>query len=693
MPHKRSMPNQFTLTASATMVFASAVEGEEVKPLLFTINAYNGGPMHIAGFYYPVVIDLAGLRGGRVAVLRDHKHEQIVGQGTVVIGARTVTVKGMVTGDITDPTDPAYGVVLHAKNGFEWSASVGVDVDKADVLEEKQKTKVNGKNVTGPAFIVRAGRLGEVSFVSIGADETANAKIAANAVVKGEHMDFEKWLEGMGLSVDDVSDEQKVKLEAKFDEEQRVAAATSVVPVHANAGLAPVVVDDAATVAEGIPAIDMQRLEAAAEIKRQAAMRKACGDNHPEILAKAIAEGWDLNKTELEVIRADRPTAPATHIADNRVTGQILEAACMVAGKHKNAEKEYTDQVLQAAHTRFRGGISLQELMLEAAWANGYTGRTVRDVRGVLQSAFGQGVNAAFSTVDIAGILGNVAGKYLLEGFYAVENVWREISAVRSVSDFKQITSYRLTGTDQYEKVAPDGEIKHGTLAEESFTNQADTYGLMLAITRQDIINDDLGALTSVPRKLGRGSGLKINDVFWTEFMDNLTFFTAANGSYIEGAGTALGIDGLTAGEVAFMAITDADGKPTGVMPRILLVPPALSAVASQLMKALELRNTTSSTKYPTANPHQDKFEVKVSRYLSNSSYTGYSTTAWYLLADAPAGDIAAIETVFLNGQEAPTIESTDADFDTLGIRMRGYHDFGVSLQDARGGLMSKGAA
>ena len=40
------------------------------------------------------------------------------------------------------------------------------------------------------------------------------------------------------------------------------------------------------------------------------------------------------------------------------------------------------------------------------------------------------------------------------------------------------------------------------------------------------------------------------------------------------------------------------------------------------------------------------------------------------------------IETAFLNGQEAPVIETADADFNVLGIQMRGYHDFGVALQD-----------
>ena len=48
-----------------------------------------------------------------------------------------------------------------------------------------------------------------------------------------------------------------------------------------------------------------------------------------------------------------------------------------------------------------------------------------------------------------------------------------------------------------------------------------------------------LGAITTVPRKLGRGSGLKINDVFWTTFLNNANFFKAANNNYIQGTDTA----------------------------------------------------------------------------------------------------------------------------------------------------------
>ena len=82
------------------------------------------------------------------------------------------------------------------------------------------------------------------------------------------------------------------------------------------------------------------------------------------------------------------------------------------------------------------------------------------------------------------------------------------------------------------------------------------------------------------------------------------------------------------------MDLVDSDGKPTGVMPAILLVPTALSAMGTQLYKSVELRDTTANTKFPVANPHQGKFRIEVSRYLSNALYTGNSAKAWYLLAD-----------------------------------------------------------
>ena len=253
------------------------------------------------------------------------------------------------------------------------------------------------------------------------------------------------------------------------------------------------------------------------------------------------------------------------------------------------------------------------------------------------------------------------------------------------------IDLYRLIGKDQYELVAPGGELKHGNLGNESYSNRADTYGLMMAVDRRDIINDDLGAITTVPRKLGRGSGLKINDVFWTVFLANSGFFTIGNKNFLSGTDTVLSIDGLTKAEVAYYDLVDSDGKPIGTMPAIMLVPTALSAIGSQLYKSLEMRDSTANARVPITNPHVGKFRVEVSRYLANALYTGNSSKAWYLLTDP--NDLPLIEVAFLNGQEAPTIETADADFNVLGVQMRGYHDFGVALQDPRAAIKCKGEA
>jgi len=43
--------------------------------------------------------------------------------------------------------------------------------------------------------------------------------------------------------------------------------------------------------------------------------------------------------------------------------------------------------------------------------------------------------------------------------------------------------------------------------------------------------------------------------------------------------------------------------------------------------------------------------------------------------------------------QEPPTIETADADFNVLGIPMRGYRDFGCALQAPKGGIKNKGEA
>jgi hypothetical protein len=366
------------------------------------------------------------------------------------------------------------------------------------------------------------------------------------------------------------------------------------------------------------------------------------------------------------------------------VEATVLECAILAAGRYRDLEKRYDSKVLEAADKRFKGRITLQEVLLEAAATAGKHFRSFK-------SAPREVLEAAFSTMSIPGILANTANKFLLQGFMAVEQSWRAIAAIRPVSDFKTVTSYRLNGAFEYDEVGPNGELKHGTAGETSYTNQAKTYGKMFAITRQDLINDDLGALTQLPQRIGRGAALKLNTVFWTEFMNDAAFFTAGNGNFFDGAASALSLASLQTALQLFRNQTDPDGKPIAVAPRILLVPPSLEVTAKTLMSSTEVRDTTANTKYGVSNPFAGMFNPVVSTYLSNTTISGNSSTAWRLLADP--NDMPVIEVAFLNGVEEPTVETAEANFNVLGIEMRGYHDFGCAKQEFRGGVKSKGQA
>lgn len=691
-------PAEMEFLTSPGDVEIQAARGDDKLPT-FKMLAYTGGTMRIKYWSYPVVVELSGLKIPKRPrpILKDHDPALVVGHTTEI---ESEAAKLRVAGVISGTGEAAAEVVGTSKNGFPWQASIGARDIKCEFVDSDQKAEANGQTFKGPVYIVRKATLGEISFVAIGADDKTSAKVAASAHENSEENDmkFTAWLKAKGFEPKELGDDQKKFLKAAYDAEIAAAEAETQpdtqpdkqaeqVNASGEQDGQPKKVEAAGDRTQPDPVAEM-RASAAAESKRIASISKLCAaGKHADIEAKAIEEGWDKTKCELEVLRASRPTGPAIHDGDRETGPKVLEAAAMMGGGIRGDDliKTHGEQVVEAADKQFRHGISLQQLLLEAAWSGGYTGRYFSDdPDGVLK--------AAFSTLSLPGILSNVANKFILAGFESVEQAWREITSIRPVKDLKAITSYRLTGDFEYQELGPDGELKHGTVGEESFTNQAKTYGRLFSITRTDLINDDLGALTVLPRRIGRGGALKINKVFWTAFMANAAFFKTANKNYASGATTALSIDALTAAILLFLKQTDADGNPVAVTPRKLLVPAALDVTATQLMSSLKVNETTTANKAkPTDNPHAGKFDVVMSRYLSDATISGYSSLAWHLLAD-PA-DLAVIETVFLNGNQAPTVERADANFNILGIQFRGYHDFGVALQEHRAGVKMKGEA
>ena len=476
---------------------AAKGDGQEQSPPRFSMIAYTGDAMRIEGMQYPVVVDLEGLDipSQRRPVRFGHSMYQGVGhtERIAVEGGRLIA-EGVVSRD----TAAAREVVASGKRGFPWQASLGAAVQKMEFVRAGKTVTVNGRMFEGPLYVARRTTLGEISFVDLGADTNTTATIAAEA---GRNLEPGIRSEGKETSVmDDTKDTEVIEgagetnatPPASDSEQQNIGdgntgavrdaqtggagppltqrvprsgtdryaiderssnrcvkgreAGASVTPsekpTDTVAQLRAQAVEPRAQVAE-------LRAQAVAETKRIAAIRKICAGRHLDIEERAIAEGWSTDKCELEVLRASRPKAPAVHVIDTSIDGHVLEAACLLTGKYSGVEREFDDRTLQAADRRFRGGITLQEFLLEAAWANGYTGRNFRNSREVLRHAFSGDIRAAYSTIDIGGILSNVANKFLLEGFFSVERTWRNITAVRNVSAFKTVTSYRLIGKDQ----------------------------------------------------------------------------------------------------------------------------------------------------------------------------------------------------------------------------------------------------
>jgi hypothetical protein len=277
-------------------------------------------------------------------------------------------------------------------------------------------------------------------------------------------------------------------------------------------------------------------------------------------------------------------------------------------------------------------------------------------------------MQAAWATHSIAGILSSTVNKFLLAGFNGVESSWRSVSSVRSVNDFKTMTSYRLNGGMKFEKVANGGELKNAAASDESRTISADTYGIMTSVTRTDLINDDLGALTAVPQRIGRGGALALNDAFWTEFQaGHGSWYTSGRGN-LESTAGALSLANLKKLATKFRKLKDPDGNPVAINPAVLLVPADLEIAAAEIMGSALL--VGGSTAAPNVNVLAGRYQVVSTSYLT-------SAEDYYLVANP--SDLAAMEVAFLNGVQSPIVETAEADFQTLGVQMRGYFDFGVA--------------
>lgn len=688
----KATKNIFAISAPVTITAGETVEanGKTTSgPAKFASTFYTGGKLDIAGWDAPVVVDLAALSEAKVLVANlDHDQTKRVGNFSVANDKRSLVASGTATAKTAARDE----VVESALAGYQWQSSLEVQPRQSTLVKAGTRATVNGQEQEGPFYRV-AGTLKGFGFVSHGADDNTNATIAASAAsTKGNAMDAacKTWIEGMlpGVDIDTLPAEALTNLEQNFKGQngRKPKVEASANPFEARK-------------------IEAKRRTELREVSDKFIERRKNDLEYIESIEKlhdhAIEAGMSVQEFRNELYESNYPAGHTviSHRKSSQISQRVLEAAVCEAGHLDKIDKQYSDQELQAARDEFPHGITLNQLLLISAKANGWEGGSCatkvtleaqRAAFGMIRQASIQA--AGFSTYTISNIISNIANKFLFQGWMAVDSTWSRISSTRSVNDFKTITTISLTGHLQYDQLGPAGEIKHGTIADMTYTNQAKTYAAMLAIKREDIVNDDLGALTMAPRRLGRGAALKLNDIFWTMFLNNSSFFTSGNLNVSTGGGSALGTaDGaaINAAEVKFMNQTDPDGKPLGIMPAIMLVPPTLKNTAARWMGS-QLFTPSGTAGLGATNIFGGRYTVESSPYMENSTYTGNSTAAWYLLCN-PA-DLSTIEVAALNGRVEPVVETADADFNVLGIQMRGYSDVGVNLQEFRAGVRSAGS-
>ena len=675
-------------------------------------TAYNGGQLDL-GKRYPVVIKLAGVEvhggGDKVPLLSDHQIDKPVGHATATIGAKSLDI---VDGVLSQQNEHSEAIQASASQGFPWQASIGGKVRSPYRLLARGKSEnINGRVFRGPLLVVDRFTWRETSIVAIGADsDRASLNIAAKHKARNMEPEYIEWLEAMGFSADDLSEDQSASLHAKWEAEADSSAD---------------VADVSADLAKKRLADELGEIQATAfKIGRVAEKYKSRvpAAKLDDLHAQASAGDITVEGFELELLRLSRPMSrpgsggsSSSSVDPDAITAALSRAAGI------------NEDVIEA-HLKDEVGPKQAERALEASWklnsyglhrlcfdtlsAHGHTAPQSRlddDVLhaalkanagpGELQASAGQ-----FSTLSVPGILSRVANKAMLQAYGEHSGVGLQFACTTETNDMKELERFRMTEAGLMEEIPEHGEIPLSTLGEEKHVNKVKTHGRMFGIGEETFINDDLGAMLQIPKLLGRMGAHTLETAIIQELIDQSTgttaaeFFTTANTkkvkpNYMTGATTALDIDSLGSAYEMFLNQVDQDGKPIMVNPALLLVTTKNAINAGKLYKDASYRFTAADTKETIGNQWQGLFSPLVSPHLGSLVPDGGAANAdqWYLLPNP--SDTAVVNVAFLRGQKVPTIRQAEADFNRLGVQMRGVFRFGVNAWDRRLAVKSNGKA
>lgn len=569
-------------------------------------------------------INLERFNNGLGTVLFNHDRDAVVGH-IEKVWLEDNRGKALVRFDTDEQSETIFQKV---QSGTLQGVSVGYAINRYEVLEDEDTKSTNGR-FNGPAYVVTDWEPLEISIVSVPADPTVGVGRSA---------------EEIHTSIDTQEDNTRMDQEKNL-EVQEVKSA----PVET-----------------GLTQADLQKAMEQ-ERKRTSEITAMFRDFDVEGADEAIVLGKSVEEAREMVMDQLRARNKGVSVTMGEAESDKFRAAAQ-------------DAVLMAA------GIPVADAAPGAQELRGYS--MIEMARESLRRESGSTVNfgdnmelaraAINSTSTFPAIMSNLANKSVMVGFNEAETTFQIWAGKGSNRDFKEAARVALSEAGNLELVPEGGQFQQDFLGEASARTKVATYGKLFSLTRQAIINDDLGLFSKIATKYGSAAKRLVNKMVYAQLtgnvkmQDNIALFDTKHGN-VAGTGEALSVKAIAKAITAMRRQKGITGEATlNITPKYLVVPPELEMVAYQIVNSTAAVDGVNSG---VVNPYKGRFIVVADAELTDPD-------AWYLVADASQHD--TIEVTYLNGVETPRLETRQG-FDVDGIEYKVAFDCGVSALDFRG--------
>ena len=441
------------------------------------------------------------------------------------------------------------------------------------------------------------------------------------------------------------------------------------------------------------------------EAAKQQAIKAAlvADQQRREGIAQAAAKHMDVQGMADTVKSLQDDPSISVEAAGLRILAKLAENATPVAGVHNvRTVEDETDKRRGAVVNALlvRAGVASAEVKATMS-ANPFRGSSLMDLARASLDRLGYDyrgrdkmeiVAAAFtqSASDFPILLENAMHKSLQAGYAVASDTWRRFCAVGSVSDFKDHPRYRTATIGNLQPVNELGEFRNVTIPDgEKSRVRVGTKGMIVNVSRQVIVNDDLGAFVGMSNSLGRSAArsvesdvyalLALNGGLGPTMDDGFSLFHANHANI--GTGAAISALAIDADRVVMASQKCVGGDDyLDLRPAVLLLPLGLGATARVINNSAYDPDTAN--KLQRANPVGGLFRDIVDT-------ARLSGTRRYLFADPMEAPV--IEVDFLDGNEQPVLENQTG-FEVDGFSSKVRSDYGVSAVDYRGAVTNAGA-